>query len=109
MSNFNTIHIFGSGDVQIIGKESNGIVKAETLSSLEALVDHIKTFKPEEVISNDYHVIHIFNGMTIRYLGKPTDDRKEETSFILSTEEVDSTILASFIDELVAAVTPVIE
>ena len=109
MSNFNTIHIFGFGDSQIIGKDSNGTVKSDTLTTLEALVDHIKTFKPEGVVSSEYHAIHIFNGMTIRYLGQPAADDREETSFIINLDEVDQTILENFVDELAISVIPASE
>jgi cell division FtsZ-interacting protein ZapD len=109
MSKFNTIHLFGFGDSQIIGKDSNGTVKSDTLSNLTAFVNHIKTFKPEDVVLTDYHVIHIFSEMDVRYLGKGTDNREDKTDFIVKIAEVDQTILNNLVDELVAAVAPVVE
>jgi len=108
MSQFNTIHLFGFGDSQIIGKDNNGTVKSDTLTNLQAFVDHVVTFKPEEVILTDYHVIHIFNEMDVRYLGRGTENRADKTDFIVSMTEVDETILASLVDELIAAVTPTV-
>ena len=103
MAAFNTIHVFGFGDVQAIG-EKNGTVKADTLTKLAAFVDHIKTFKPEDVVLTDYHVLHIFNGLDVRYLGKGTDDKKDKTSFSVKISEVDSTSLNDFTAELLAAI-----
>ncbi len=106
MSQFNTIHLFGFGDTQIIGKDNNGTVKSDTLTNLQAFVDHVVTFKPEEVILTDYHVIHIFNEMDVRYLGRGTENSADKTDFIVSMTEIDTTILANLVDELIAAVTP---
>ena len=108
MSQFNTIHLFGFGDAQIIGKDNNGTVKSNTLTNLQAFVDHVVTFKPEEVILTDYHVIHIFNEINVRYLGKGTENRADKTDFIVSMAEIDATILANLVDELIAAVTPTV-
>lgn len=106
MSTFNTIHLFGFGDAQIIGKENNGKVESNTLTSLTEFVDHIKTFKPEDVTLTDYHVIHIFNETDVRYLGKGTDVKTDKTNFTVNLSEVDSTLLTNLVDELTAAVLP---
>lgn len=107
MSQFNTIHLFGFGDTQIIGKDNNGTVKSDTLTNLQALVDHIVTFKPEEVILTDYHVIHIFNDMSIRYLGKGTENNADKTDFMVDFSDIDATIMSNLVDELIVAITPV--
>lgn len=106
MSTFNTIHLFGFGDAQIIGADSNLTVKSDTLTNLTAFVDHIKTFKPEDVTLTDYHVIHIFNEMDVRYLGKGTEVKTDKTNFTVKISEVDPTILGNLVDELAAAVVP---
>lgn len=108
MSKFNTIHLFGFGDAQIIGKDNNGTVKSDTLTNLQAFVDHVVTFKPEEVVLTEYHVIHIFNGMSVRYLGKGTENHEDKTDFIVNLAEIDATLLDNLVDELVAAVTPIL-
>jgi cell division FtsZ-interacting protein ZapD len=110
MSQFNTIHLFGFGDAQIIGTDVNRTVKSDTLTALAAFVDHIKALKPEEVILTDYHVIHIFNEMDVRYLGKGTEDRKDKTDFIIKIAEVDAALLGALVDELATIeVAPVAE
>jgi len=101
MAKFNTIHVFGFGDVQLIG-EKKGTIKADTMTKLTALVDHVKTFKPEDVTLTDYHVIHIFNGESVRYLGVRAEDTTAET--LVKISEVDATILEEFIAELEAAI-----
>lgn len=108
MSQFNTIHLFGFGDSQIIGQDNNGTVKSDTLTNLQAFVDHVVTFKPEEVVLTDYHVIHIFNEMDVRYLGRGTGNNTDKTDFIVSMTEIDATLLGNLVDEIVAAITPVV-
>jgi hypothetical protein len=105
MSTFNTIHVFGFGDTQIIGKDTNGTVKAEELTTLTAFVDHVKTHKPEDVVLTDHHVIHIFNGSDVRYLGKGTENREDKTSFTVKLSDIDSTALEDFTAELIGKVT----
>jgi hypothetical protein len=109
MSQFNTIHLFGFGDAQIIGQDNNGTVKSDTLTNLQAFVDHIVTFKPEEVVLTDYHVIHIFNDLDVRYLGRGTQNHQDKTDFIVKIAEVDAVLLDNLVDELVLAVTPITE
>ena len=104
MSTFNTIHIFGFGDTQLIGKDTNGTVKGDTLIKQQALIDHIKTFKPADVVLTDHHVIHIFGTTDVRYLGKGTDVRKDKTSFSVKHSDLNAAILNDFITELAAAV-----
>lgn len=109
MSTFNTIHIFGFGDTQIIGTENNGIVKSNTLTSLQTFIDHIKTFKPEDVILTDHHVIHIFNNMSVRYLGKGTEVRTDKTDFIINFSDIDTVILDNLVNEVVTSLSQIIE
>jgi len=104
MATFSTIHVFGFGDVQIIGSEKEGTVKASTLTKLAAFIDHVKTFKPEDATLTDYHVIHIFNGMDVRYLGKAAEDKKADTSFSVEMSKIDTTILDELVAEVAAAI-----
>lgn len=97
-----TIHIFGSGDVQLISKDKSGKVKAETLTTLAALVDAVKAKKPADVTLTDYHVIHVFD-KTVKYLGKAAEDRKAETAFAVDTTEVAAQVTA-LTAELTAAI-----
>ena len=84
MSTFNTIHVFGFGDTQVIGKDQKGTVKSQDLTKLSSFVDAVKALKPSEVVESDYHVIHIFNNGDVKYLGK-SNDRDAKTNFIVKT------------------------
>lgn len=108
MTKFSTIHIFGFGDTQLIGSEANGSVKSSELTKLSAFIEHIKTFKPEDVTLTDYHVIHIFNNMDVRYLGRgdahSTEQSKIKTTFSVKLNEINSSLLEEFVIELANAV-----
>jgi hypothetical protein len=105
MTKFNTIHIFGFGDTQLIGSEVSGTIKSTELAKLSALVEHIKTFKPEDVTLTDYHVIHIFNDMDIRYLGTGGFAKSEKNHFSVKISEINSAIFEEFVTELSEKVT----
>ena len=107
MKQFSTIHIFGYGETQIIGNDNNGKVQSSELTNLVALVDHIKTFLPESGVTlTDYHVIHIFEGSDVRYLGVGTEDRKEETSFSVKYNQINVTLLDTLVDEVISLLPP---
>jgi len=107
MEQFSTIHIFGYGETQIIGETNNGKVPSSSLTTLVPFVDHVKTFLPESGVTlTDYHVIHIFNGSDVRYLGVGTEDRKEETSFSVGFDQIDQTLLTALVDEIISAIQP---
>ena len=104
MTAFSTIHLFGFGTAQIIGKDVNKQVPAAELTKLADFVDHVKTFKPTDVTLTDYHVIHIFNDMDVRYLGKKGDGSPMETkvSFSIKWADVDQAKLTALVDEIAA-------
>jgi hypothetical protein len=105
MEQFSTIHIFGYGETQIIGETNNGKVPSSSLTTLVPFVDHVKTFLPESGVTlTDYHVIHIFNGSDVRYLGVGTEDRKEETSFSVGFNQIDQSLLTSLVDEIISLI-----
>jgi len=107
MGQFSTIHIFGYGETQIIGETNNGKVPSSSLTTLVPFVDHVKTFLPESGVTlTDYHVIHIFNGSDVRYLGVGTEDRKEETSFSVGFNQIDQTLLTALVDEIILSIQP---
>jgi hypothetical protein len=68
----NTLHIFGYGEVQIIGQDDdikiNKKVPNDTMISLQAVVDNVYSFKPTNNLSpNVYHAINIFVDMFADY------------------------------------------
>ena len=103
MKQFSTIHIFGYGETQIIGETNNGKIPSSSLTTLVPFVDHVKTFLPESGVTlTDYHVIHIFEGSDVRYLGVGTEDRKEETSFSVKYDQIDITLLYTLVNEVIS-------
>lgn len=96
---FNTIHVFGYGETQIIG-DKNGKVKNSDLTSLSAFVNYIKGFRPSDVEDADVHVIHIFNGNEVRYLGKGTGDFKKKYSFSVKWADLDLATLNALVTEV---------
>lgn len=109
MTAFSTVHLFGFGTAQIIGKDVNKQVPFTALTKLTAFVDHVKTFKPADVTLTDFHVIHIFENMDVRYLGKKADGQPMEakTSFSVKWADVDAVKLGALVDEIAAYVAPV--
>lgn len=104
-STFKTIHIFGYGEVQLIGGAKDGKVSSSNLESLNAFVDHIKTFKPENVEASDLHVIHIFKDGDVRYLGKNGElSLRTKKSYSVNLSQVDSGILDNFVNDLIKAI-----
>ena len=107
MKKFSTIHVFGYGETQIIGNENNGKIQSTELINLTDFVNHVKTFLPATGVTlTDYHVIHIFEGSDVRYLGVGTEDRKEETSFSVKWEELNLSILDVLVDEIISKLPP---
>jgi hypothetical protein len=97
---FNTIHIFHFGQVQIIGKDVNTSKGADSLTTVDDFIDHVKSFKPQDVVLTDYHAIHIFNNFDVRYLGKSTDNKEEKTSFSVKFKDIDKAKLNPLVAEL---------
>lgn len=99
MTAFNTIHLFGFGTAQIIGIDVNKQVSSAGLTKLAAFIDYIKTFKPADVVAADYHVVHIFENMDVRYLGK-TNNKDDKTAFSVKWADVGKSILGELVDEI---------
>lgn len=96
---FNTIHIFGYGETQIIGEELNQKVDSSTLTSLTPFIDHIKSLRPDDVIESDYHVVHVFNESRVMYLSQ-SESKEEKKTFSLDFSQIDPTLLNALVQEL---------
>lgn len=102
MAQFKTIHIFAYGETQLIGGENDGKVAGSTLAAQQALIDHIKGFRPDDVLDRPHHVIHLHQGSKASYLGKG-EALKEKTSFSINWSDLDQSLVLAFSDELAAA------
>lgn len=102
MQAFSTIHVFGYGETQIIGTGANKKVLSSTLTTLPAFVAYVKSKLPAGIVLTDYHVIHVFNNLDVRYLGKPTGTKTDVTTFTIKWADVDLTTLTALAGELSA-------
>ena len=105
MSNFNTIHIFGYGETQLISADSNKKVASSLLTSLQAVIDNVYSKKPtDNNAGTEYHAINIFNNMFADYIPKT----KGEDSFRVKYADLDATLIDALILEINSIeVTPV--
>lgn len=66
----NVIHIFGYGEAQIISDTLNFKAKISDFKKLQAFIDNVKSLKPAEVESKDYHAINIFSESKVSCVSK---------------------------------------
>lgn len=68
MSIYNTLHIFGYGETQVITETENKKVATDSIVGVQALVDDLYSKKPaDNPATSDYRVINIFNDMFADY------------------------------------------
>lgn len=104
ITEFSTIHIFAYGEAQIIGKDLNHKASVSSFTKLQAVIDDVKSKKPADKTSGDYHAINIFFSADCRYMGK-----EKESSFSCKLSELNETKLNALIAEfasLKASSTP---
>lgn len=96
----NTLHIFGYGEAQVIGRDGNTNINKKApiseLTKVTPVVDDVYSFKPaDNQATNSYHVINLFKNVFADY--QPKDKFK--------SWRVDwSKLNESAIDDLVAEV-----
>ena len=103
---WNTLHIFGYGETQLIGKDLNKKVATSLLTKVQAVVDNVYSFKPEgNEATEEYHAVNIFNDMFADWQTKQADVKGWRTEY--------SKLNAAAIEELVAEIEaytpPVVE
>ena len=106
MENWSTLQIFGYGEIQLIGKDNNKKVPAESLTTLAPVVANVYSFKPEEnTATEDYHAINIFNTLFADWQTKTTDVKGWRVNYTeLNIEAIDALIA-----EIEAYIEPIIE
>lgn len=101
---WNTIHIFGYGETQIIGNGTNKKVPTSLLTFVQAVIDNVYAQKPTDNDSSvEYHAINIFNNMFCDY--QPKTGEGFRTQF----ENLDATHIEALAGEIVAYEPPVTE
>lgn len=99
MKNFNTIHIFGYGETQLISSDSNKKVSTSVLTKVQAVIDNVYSKKPaENNAGTEYHAINIFNDMFADYIPK----ERGEKSFRVEYKNLDATLINELVDEIKA-------
>jgi len=99
MANWNTIHVFGFGDVQVIAKDGGKTKKAADLTKLQAVIDNVWSKKPaDNTGTKEYHAINIFEGMFADWQAKVQDEK----GFRVQFSELDLVAVQALADELLA-------
>ena len=98
---WNTIHIFGYGETQIIGKDLNKKVPTSVLTTVQAVVDNAYSKKPEDNNAEaEYHAVNIFNDMFADF--QPKSGNAFRTKFA----DLDASLIEALEAEIVAYVAP---
>lgn len=82
--NFQTIHIFGFGTVQVIDKDLNLQCSiADVQAEADACIDEIWSKKPADVtLTKEYHAINIFNNYFADWLPKIKGEKSYRTKYL---------------------------
>ena len=98
-----TIHIFGFGTTQLIGKDLNKQVPSTELTTLNAVIQNVYSLTPTDIVtSTDFHAINLFNDMNASWLPKT----KEDKGFRVDFKDLDITLIDALIVEINAYVKP---
>ena len=91
---YNTLHIFGYGECQIITDTENKKVPTEDCQSAQAVVDMVYAKKPNGNTARlDYRVINIFNNMFADY-------QSPEGNFRVDYAELDLALIEALVTEI---------
>lgn len=96
---WSTLHIFGYGESQAIGKDYNKKTKTTSLTTAQAVIDDIYSKKPvNNNASAQYRVITIFNGFDGRYFPETGDN------FSVNFSQLDPVLCQALVDEIYSLV-----
>jgi len=94
-----TIHIFGYGETQIIGKDVNKKVATSSLTSAQAVIDNVYSKKPADInAGTSFFAINIHIDMFADYLPEVSG----EEHFRVAYSELDATLIDTLIAEVEA-------
>ena len=100
---WSTLHIFGYGETQLIGADFNKKVPSTVLTTLQAVVDNVYSFKPAgNTATKEYHAINIFNDM---FADWQTSQQGIE-GWRVQYPELDATLIDALVAEIDAYVEP---
>jgi len=93
---WNTVHIFGYGESQVVGNDYNKKTLTSNLEKAQAVIDDVYSKKPQgSNASVDYHAINIFDNSFADYQPKQGD------SFRVNFDELNAGLIESFVEEIV--------
>lgn len=91
---YNTLHIFGYGECQVITDTENKKVPTSDCPSAQAVVDMVYALKPvDNNAGTDYRAINIFNDMFADY-------QSPEGNFRVDYSELDSALIDQLVTEI---------
>lgn len=94
---YNTLHIFGYGECQVITDTENKKVPTSDCPSAQDVVDMIYALKPtDNNAGTDYRAINIFNDMFADY-------QSPEGNFRVDYSELDSALIDKLVEEIQSA------
>jgi hypothetical protein len=101
MATFNTIHIFGFGTIQVIGKDLNVQTPiANVQAQADACINNVWSKKPtDSTITKQYHAVNVFNGMFADWQTKV----KGEKGFRAKYEELDGSLFQALAQAVIDA------
>jgi hypothetical protein len=103
---WSTLHIFGYGETQLIGADFNKKVPSSALTTLQAVVNNVYSFKPvDNPATEQYHAINIFNDMFADWQTSQQGVQGWRTQYA----ELDVTLIDALIVEINAYVEPITE
>lgn len=103
MATWSTLHIFGYGETQLIGEDFNKKVLTSELTKVQAVVDNLYSFKPEDsTATEDYHLVNVFKDQNGSYVPKDQDQWR------VPYAELDTTAIEELAAEI-EAYTPTAE
>jgi hypothetical protein len=92
---YNTLHIFGYGESQVITDTINKKAPNEDLADVQSVVDMVYALKPaDSPATADYRNINIFNDMFADYFDN------DGNSFRIDYSELDSALIDALVEEI---------
>ena len=97
MKKWNTLHIFGFGDVQLITDDGSVTKKASELLNLNSVIDMIWATKPtDNPLQKEYHAINIFYSMFSDWQAKNVNEEGFRTPYA----NLNNNLIQSLVDEM---------
>jgi hypothetical protein len=98
---WSTLHIFGYGETQLIGNDFNKKVNTSALTTAQAVIDNVYSFKPEgNTATKEYHAINIFNDMFADW----QTAQQGVDGWRVQYPELDATAIEALVAEIIAYV-----